>query len=95
MLLEVASVGTPVICSDIPENTAVFDEEEVLYFTNKDADDLAEKFVWAQANREEMANKADRAKKRISKQYDRIAVAECYADLYESTSNKVAKADFV
>ena len=81
MLLEVASVGTPVICSDIPENTAVFDEDEVLYFTNKDADDLAEKFTWAQANREEMANKAARAKQRISKQYERMAVAERYAEL--------------
>lgn len=94
MLLEVASVGTPVICSDIPENTAVFDEDEVLYFTNKDADDLAEKFTWAQANREEMANKAARAKLRISKQYDRMAVAERYAELYESTA-KIASPDLV
>ena len=49
MLLEVASIGTtPLICSDIPENTQVFTDEEVLFFRNKDADDLAEKFSWAE-----------------------------------------------
>ena len=32
MLLEVTAVGTPVISSDIPENTQVFSTDEMLFF---------------------------------------------------------------
>ena len=54
MLLEAASTGTPIICSDIPENTQVFEEHEVLYFKDKDDNDLAKKLQWALKNEEEM-----------------------------------------
>ena len=32
MLLEIASMKSPLICSDIPENIIVFDKEEMLLF---------------------------------------------------------------
>lgn len=88
MFLEVASMNTPIIASDIPENTSVLSENEVLYFTNKDPNDLAEKLRWAFANREEMEKKAVNARKRIEQDYDRVNVAELYAQLYDTMLSK-------
>ncbi len=42
MLLEVASLETPIICADIPENKDIFSDDEVTYFKNKDSQSLAE-----------------------------------------------------
>ena len=50
MLLEVASVGIPIIASDIPENKQIFSNNEVLYFKSQDALDLAEKLTEALRN---------------------------------------------
>ncbi|GAB4419859.1 MAG: glycosyltransferase family 4 protein [Bacteroidia bacterium] len=83
MLLEVGSVGTPLVCSDIPENTSVFDDEEVLYFRNKDAADLAAKLEWAFAHPNEMEDKARAARQRVLDEYDRAVVVENYIRLYD------------
>lgn len=84
MLLEVASNGaTPLICSDIPENTQVFTEQEVLYFQNKNADDLAEKFRWAENHPNEMGAKRDRAKALVLAEYSSAANAAKYDLLYQ------------
>ena len=53
MLLEAVSLGVPIVCSDIPENTAVLDEH-ALYFRSGDTADLAEKLQWALDHPEEM-----------------------------------------
>ena len=90
MLLEVGSVGTPLICSDIPENTAVFDPEEVLYFRNKDAADLADKLRWAFAHTEEMAEMAQLAQRRVVEEYDRSVIVQNYIDLYDDMLAKQA-----
>lgn len=83
MLLEVTTMGTPIIASDIPENTAVFSSQELLFFKNKDADDLVEKFRWAQSHPKEMQHMAANARKRVQTEYSREVVAQQYADLYE------------
>lgn len=82
MLLEVASMGTPIIASDIPENTAVFTDHEMLYFKNKDANDLARKFEWAMTNESEMQQRANTAKEKIYTSYTKEVIAKEYADLY-------------
>lgn len=84
MLLEVASNGaTPLICSDIPENTQVFTDKEVLFFRNKDVNDLAEKFNWAQQHPEEMAERMERAEAFVRQNYaSEISVAR-YNKLYK------------
>ncbi len=46
MLLEAASLGVPIICSDIEENTTVM-KNNVLYFKSGDAHDLAAKLNYA------------------------------------------------
>jgi len=82
MLLEVGSVGTPMICSDIPQNTAVLEKGEVLFFESKNADDLAEKMKWAFENDEAMNGFAKNAKQVIEEKYLVSRVAEKYIHLY-------------
>jgi glycosyltransferase involved in cell wall biosynthesis len=53
MLLEAASLQAPVICSDIPENKAVM-QDNALYFRSGDAVDLAKKIQWALQHPDEM-----------------------------------------
>jgi len=43
MLLETAWTKTPIICSDIPQNSSVFSDDEVLFFKDGDSIDLAKK----------------------------------------------------
>ena len=82
MLLEVGSVGTPMICSDIPQNTAVLENGQVLFFESKNADDLAEKINWAFDNENEMSGFAENAKQIIEEKYLVSRVAGKYIDLY-------------
>jgi len=91
MLLEVASMEVPIIASDIPENTAIFQDEDLLFFRNKDTDDLAEKFQWALRNPHAMHAKATQAHHRVSTEYNSQRIAEQYAGLYrESLGIKIS-----
>lgn len=87
MLLEVASAGTPIIASDIPENTQVFDEGEVMYFRVSDSDDLARKIQFALENRETMAQFGKRCQEKVFKDYVWHNIANEYADVYKTLMN--------
>lgn len=84
MLLEVISVGNPLVCSDIPANTTILRDNETLFFENKNHVDLADKLRWAFANMDEMKNRADNAKKRILEYYSWNNIAKQYKELYDS-----------
>jgi glycosyltransferase involved in cell wall biosynthesis len=91
MLLEAASAGkTPIICSDIPENLQVFTEEEVLYFTNKDATDLADKIRWAEENAPEIERRAKRARAKVFETYTSRSIASQYDQLYHQILGRSA-----
>lgn len=49
VLLEAASLGVPVVCSDIPENISVL-KEYAVYFKSGNVDDLTGKMDWALSN---------------------------------------------
>lgn len=83
MLLEVASLKTPLICSDIPENKAVFSDDEVLYFKTGDASDLASKILWAKENPSLMKKKADRAYQKLIDKFMWKDIAKKYSEIYE------------
>jgi glycosyltransferase involved in cell wall biosynthesis len=87
MLLEVASAGTPIIASDIPENTQVFDEGEVMYFKVSDSDDLAEKIRFALQNRQSMTEYGSRCQEKVFKDYVWHNIANEYADVYKTLMN--------
>jgi len=86
VLLEVASVKTPLICSNIPGNRNVFDEGEVLYFEKDDIDDLSIKISWALSNPEEMKKMANRAYKKIVSYHSWDKIAKLYSDNYQILS---------
>ena len=82
MLLEVAFNGTPLICSDIPENKDVLADDEVLYFETKNVDDLSEKIQYAYENYAAMKTMAMKAKNKIEKEYSIEKVIKLYIELY-------------
>ena len=83
MLLEAASTHSPMLCSDIPANTHIFNEDEVLYFRSTDVRHLAEKLTWALSHPEQMQEKAQNALIKVHNQYSRKVMAMNYAELYE------------
>ncbi len=86
MLLEAASVGTPILCSDIPENTTVL-PEQALFFATADANDLAQKLAWALAHPTEMAQLGEAARTWVQQQYDWQTIVEQYEQLYQEVSS--------
>lgn len=84
MLLEVGCRGTtPILCSDIPENTHVFTEKEVLFFKANNSEDFADKFTWGINNEQEMKVRSERARVRVINEYSSEVIAGQYAKLYE------------
>ena len=83
MLLEVASLHTPVICSDIVPNTDVFDPEEMLFFRSGDAADLAAKLEWALSHPEEMKTFAEKAWRSQVAKYDSSVTTSQYDQMFQ------------
>lgn len=83
MLLEVGSVGTPMLCSDIDPNKSVLTSNEVLFFQSENVGDLVKQLQWSFNNSEEMQQRASRAKQKIEKEYSIHAVAQQYINLYQ------------
>ena len=80
MLLEAASLQAPIICSDIPENKIVM-QNNVLYFRSEDAGDLAYQIEWALGHPGEMSSLGRKAGScvkdtltwgKIVEQYERV-----------------------
>ena len=83
MLLEAASQRTSIICSDIPANKAVFNDDQVLYFHVDDPIDLAEKIEWAFENESEMQKKTERAFEKLKLEHQWKNIAREYDKLYQ------------
>jgi len=88
MLLEVAGMDTPLVCSDIPPNQAIFNHDQVLYFRSEDSKDLIRALNWAFSNREEMTQKAHAAKAHAVQHYGIDMVGKKYIALYEEHLKK-------
>ncbi|MBT9186737.1 glycosyltransferase family 4 protein [Zobellia russellii] len=84
MLLEVATTGKPILASDIPENTQVFDDDNVLFFQNKNVEDLAKKIEWAEKNMESFSALGKSAKEKVASFYTWDRVVLEYKKLYDT-----------
>ncbi len=82
-LLEALAYGNALICSDIPENTAVA-EKEAIYFEKSNVEDLRNKLENVFENRELVDNLKNSAAEFILKKYNWRDVARTTCDLYES-----------
>ena len=81
-LLEAASVGAAILCSDIPANRTVL-PEQALYFSAGDADDLASKLQWALDHPQEMALLGKRAQAWVRQQFDWDSICPKYEAIYK------------
>ena len=69
MLLEVASLRTPIIASDIEANRAVFEEGEVIFFETRNHRSLKQKLEFALANPGQLQEYSAKAYNRLRTQY--------------------------
>ena len=82
-LLEALAYGNALVCSDIPENTQVA-ENEAIYFGKSNVQDLREKLKTALNNKELVENLKNTAEEFILKKYNWHDVAKSTCELYES-----------
>jgi len=87
MLLEVAAIGIPIICSDISENKDVL-EEHAVYFKTDDSLDLAKKIDFVFANDAIHLDNAQKTKSWLLETYNWLTVSRSYASLYDSIIRK-------
>jgi len=83
MLLETASIGTPIVCADIEGNKDVFCDNEVLFFKNNDAVDLSEKIIYSLSNLEYVSAMAKNLKERLLREQIWSNIAIQYDLLYK------------
>ena len=81
MLLEVAALGVPIICSDIPENVTVM-EDNTTYFRSGDSADLLGKMMLCFERYSDMQAQADRTKDWIVANYNWKYIAKIYKSTY-------------
>ena len=88
MLLEVASMKTPLIVSDIDANKAVFDSNEVLFFKTENSKSLAEKIEFANRNPKKMEEMANNAYNKLISKYTWETIALQYDNIFNSIMKK-------
>lgn len=88
MLLETASLKTPIIASNIIENVYVFDETEVLYFESGNSDDLASKIKTVIGDDEKLKQLSENAFKKIMVNHDWKVIAHEYQSVYNRITDK-------
>jgi len=83
MLLEVAALGVPIVCSDIPENVSVL-EENTVYFKSADTEDLKNKIEYCLDNYDELLNQSQQTKEWVLSHYNWKTIAEKYKNIYNN-----------
>lgn len=87
MLLEVAYTKTPLICSDIPANKAIFSEKEVLFFETNNPVDLSQKISYAMEHQELLKEMKEKAFQLLATNYNWNHIAESYDAIFERYIN--------
>ena len=83
MLMEVAALGIPIVCSDIPENTTVL-EDKTTYFKSSNDEDLRKKIELCLARYDDMVSQAKETKEWVIDNYNWKNIAKKYKNLYNS-----------
>jgi glycosyltransferase involved in cell wall biosynthesis len=83
MLLEAASLGVPIICSDIPENKKVM-QDTVVYFQSGDIPSLANQIQWALDHPAEISGLARKASAHVESSLTWEQIVKQYDELYLS-----------
>lgn len=83
MLLEAASLKTPIIASDIIENMYIFNHDEVAFFKTNNSEDLADKIELNLSNMDNSEKLADNAFFKVKEEHDWPTIASKYKVLYQ------------
>ncbi|MFW6268286.1 MAG: glycosyltransferase family 4 protein [Marinilabiliaceae bacterium] len=83
MLLEAASLQVPLICSDIPGNRQVFNDDETFFFRSGDASDLAVNIRYVLDHPGEARKVARKGYERLEKEYNWEHLSRRYAGIYD------------
>lgn len=87
MLLEVASLKTPIICCDIRENKDIFENRDVLFFQPENTNDLSDKINSALLNSNKMNILAENAFQKVKKDHSWNDISKQYQGIYDSYLN--------
>jgi glycosyltransferase involved in cell wall biosynthesis len=82
MLLEAASLGVPIVCSDIPENRSAV-QDNTLYFRSGDSQDLAKQIQWAIDHYPDVEEIAHRAGEELVQTLSWEKITSQYEQLYQ------------
>lgn len=88
MLLEVVSQKVPIIASNIPANTNIFGDEEMLFFQTEQVEDLTQKIRYALENEDDMILKVNKAYELLRKEYVWDVISSRYNELYKQVLDK-------
>jgi len=88
MLLESSLTGTPIIASDIPENTGPFTHKQITFFKSESSEDLADKIRYVLNHYEEAKKKAASTVEYVKNNYSWDEIAKKYELLYEEIIEK-------
>jgi glycosyltransferase involved in cell wall biosynthesis len=88
MLLEVASLQTPILCSDIIENRDIFEHDELLFFRSGSDTDLATRLDWALAHPVEMQAFAAKAFRSLMDRHQWTIIARQYAGIFDRLTTR-------
>jgi glycosyltransferase involved in cell wall biosynthesis len=83
VILTVMGLGTPMICSNIMENTFIT-RDNAIHFDSGNADSLHEKLQFVLNNIDELLDKAKRGQADISKRFNWENITEQYLDLLKN-----------
>jgi glycosyltransferase involved in cell wall biosynthesis len=81
VILTVMGLGTPLICSDIPENIYIT-KENAITFRSGDVGDLAGKINYSLNNRDKSIRMAEAGKKEILERFNWDRITEQYINLF-------------
>jgi glycosyltransferase involved in cell wall biosynthesis len=81
VILTVMGLGTPLICSDIPENVFIT-ENDALHFVVGDVNSLSEKLKYALEHPAEIQSKANHGKKIVKDRFSWNTVIDQFIDIF-------------
>ena len=87
VILENMGLGTPIVCSDIPENEYVVGETGVK-FRKGDVEDLRSKLQWTLANPDAMRRNGQAGRERARREFSWDAVTAAFERIFEDPTGK-------
>ena len=82
VLLEASMLEVPIICSDIPENKAIFGDLGI-YFENDNEESLTKTLHWALDNPQKMTENSKKLKDHVHSNFSWDVIVNSYVHLYE------------